>query len=190
MNRYKCLNKNEFESTGYKIIPVRREDIMVIMEWRNRQIEILRQKELLTKKKQKEYFDKIIFPSFKIEKPSQIIFSFFFKGRLIGYGGLVHVSWEDRRAEVSFLLNPLRLKDNAQYKKDFTAFLNLMKKVAYEELNFSRLYTETFDIRSVHIKVLEKNNFLPEGRMKNHIYINNKFVDSLIHGNLKKYEKL
>jgi RimJ/RimL family protein N-acetyltransferase len=64
-----------------------------------------------------------------------------------------------------------------------------MKKVAYSELNFSRLYTETFDIRSVHIKVLEKNNFLLEGRMKNHIYINNKFVDSLIHGNLKKYEE-
>jgi RimJ/RimL family protein N-acetyltransferase len=189
MNRYKCLNTNVFESGDYKIIPVRKKDIMMIKDWRNKQIKILRQKKPITAKMQKEYFDNIIFQSNDADRPVQILFSFLLKDKLIGYGGLVYINWEDKRGEVSFLLNPLRLKDPVQYEKDFSIFLNFMKYVAYRELNFNRLYTETFDIRKIHIKVLEKNNFRPEGRLKNHIFINNKFVDSLIHGNLKEYEK-
>ncbi|MFA5405482.1 MAG: GNAT family N-acetyltransferase [Ignavibacteria bacterium] len=189
MTEYKCLNTNEFEFKEYKIVPVRKKDILQIKVWRNKQIDILRQKELLTTKKQIEYFKKVVFPDFEAERPKQIIFSFLYKGNLIGYGGLVHINWEDRRGEVSFLLNPERLKIIMQYKKDFSVFLKFMKHVAYIELNFNRLFTETFDIRRHHIKVLEKNNFLLEGRMKKHILINNKFIDSLMHGNLKEYEK-
>ncbi|MBI5403285.1 MAG: GNAT family N-acetyltransferase [Ignavibacteriae bacterium] len=189
MNGYRCLNTNNFEYGDYKITPVRKKDILKIKDWRNSQIDILRQKEYLTNKKQKEYFGKIIFPDFASEYPGQIIFSFLLNGKLIGYGGLVHINWEDRRAELSFLLEPDRLKDRMQYRKDFTAFLKLMKHVAYLELNFNRLYTETFDIRKHHISVLVANRFYPEGRMKKHVLIKNKFIDSLIHGNLKEYEK-
>lgn len=189
MNGYRCLNTNKFEYGDYKITPVRKKDILKIKDWRNIQIDILRQKELLTNKKQIEYFNKVVFPLFGKDKPSQIIFSFFKNEELIGYGGLVHINWEDRRAEVSFLLNPERLKNKTQYKKDFSAFLKFMKHVAYIELNFNRLYTETFDIRKHHIRVLVENRFYPEGRMKQHVLIRNKFIDSLIHGNLKEYEK-
>lgn len=190
MNRYNCLNINELESGDYKIIPVRKKDIMIIKEWRNKQIKILRQKEMLTERKQKDYFEKIIFPSFKYEKPNQILFSFLFKNRLIGYGGLVHINWGDKKGEVSFLLNPSRVKNILFYKNDFTVFLEFIKKIAYGDLKFNRLFTETFDLRRTHVKVLEKNNFKLEGRLKKHVCINNKFVDSLIHGNLNEYEKI
>ena len=66
-------------------------------------------------------------------------------------------------------------------------FIRLIKKVLFEDLNFNRIFTETYDIRPHHISILEKNGFQLEGRMREHIQINNKFVDSLIHGFLKEY---
>ncbi len=37
---------------------------------------------------------------------------------MIGYGGLVHISWEDKRAEMSFLDQTSRAEDNLIYKND------------------------------------------------------------------------
>ena len=74
------------------------------MNWRNEQIDYLRQTNHLTKQDQDNYFNKIIFKQFNHQKPSQILFSFYNKNKLIGYGGLVHINWAHKNAEISFLL--------------------------------------------------------------------------------------
>ena len=91
------------------------------------------------------------------------------------------MDWEAKRAEVSFLVDPVRVKNSQLYEKDFRNFLSLLKKVAKEQLKFNRLFTETYDIRPFHIKILEANGFEFEGRMNEHVVINNEFVDSLLH---------
>ena len=50
MNHYKSLNNQVLQKDSYKIIPIRFEDKMAIMKWRNEQIYHLRQSKLLTLK--------------------------------------------------------------------------------------------------------------------------------------------
>ena len=186
-NSYKCLKNNQKYSFGYyQIVPLRYDDIFLIKEWRNTQIDVLRQKQLLNDEDQKRYYNTVILPLFQKEHPSQILFSFLYKKELIGYGGLVYVNWLDKRAEVSFLVNTERIKNDTIYRSDFLAYLELIKKVAFNDLDFNRIFTETYDIRDKHIAILEESGFLLEGRMKEHVLINKKFTDSLIHGFLKQ----
>ena len=41
---YNCLSRNEFVFNGYKLVPIRYEDRLSIMNWRNEQLYHLRQK--------------------------------------------------------------------------------------------------------------------------------------------------
>ncbi len=60
-----------------------------------------------------------------------------------------------------------------------------MKKVNFEVLFFHKLFTETYSHRNFHIDVLVENEFVLEGVLKDHNYINNEFIDSLIHSIIK-----
>tara|TARA_B110000971_G_scaffold215544_1_gene249216 strand:+ start:722 stop:964 length:243 start_codon:yes stop_codon:yes gene_type:complete len=47
---YNCLSQNEFVIEDYKLVPIRYEDRLTIMKWRNEQMYHLRQNKLLTNK--------------------------------------------------------------------------------------------------------------------------------------------
>lgn len=177
-----CLKNQKFEYQSYSIIPIQKEHIESIRCWRNNQIEILRQDSPITKKQQESYFNKKIWPSMLEKKPSNILMSFLHKDKLIGYGGLVHISWINFRAELSFLLDNNRCNDNLVYYKDFLTFLVLIKKMAFSDLGLHRLFTETFDRRNYHIMILEEFGFKKEGIMKDHIKEKNNYFNSVIHG--------
>lgn len=189
MNSYRCLHQNQFTYRNYTLISIRDEDIMLIKDWRNAQIAVLRQKELLTEQTQRQYFKQVVRPTFMMDRPPQILFSFLKDNICIGYGGLVHISWEDRRGEVSFLLNPERVENKKVYREDFLAYLHLLKEVAYNDLQFNRLTGETYDLRPYHVSIMEEAGFRLEGRMKRHIFHNDDYVDSLIHGHLPEYDE-
>ena len=172
----------------YEILPIRKEDILLIKEWRNKQINILRQNKLLTNKEQIKYYKNGIMPNFYKKKPEMILFSYLYKKKCIGYGGLVHIDWINKKVELSFLLDPLRLINKKQYEIEFSIFINFMKKITFEKLKFNKIYTETFDLpeRKKHIEIVEKNGFKFEGRLRQNVYKNGKYIDSLIHSCLKQ----
>jgi RimJ/RimL family protein N-acetyltransferase len=178
---YKVLHTKFFSSKNFKIIPIRDDDKFVIMKWRNEQIEILRQATVLTEHMQSEYFKNVVSKDFYSESPKQILFSFLLNEKLIGYGGLVHISWEDKRSEVSFLLETSRNQNVEQFKTEYGIFLNLIKQAAFQELKLNKLTTEAFDLRPYLIETLEKNGFVLEGRLKSHNLINGIYRDSLLH---------
>jgi RimJ/RimL family protein N-acetyltransferase len=180
--KYACLKNQQFIHHIYQITPLRRQDIFLIKEWRNEQMDILRQNVLLTDGMQEAYFENIIKPSFASCEPNQIIFSYLENGQLIGYGGIVHIDWKAKEAEVSFLVATQRAKNTGNYQEDFTSFLKLIKEVAFHDLHFHRLYTETFDIRPQHLLILERAGFVLEKRLKNSLTLNGKLIDALIHG--------
>lgn len=182
MINYKCLNVQEFHRGKYTLIPIRKEDIFLIKEWRNQQIKILRQKSELTDDDQLRYYDKVIVELFEQAAPTQLLFSYLCDNTLIGYGGLVHISWIDKRAEVSFLLNTERTKNAEIYTRDFLHFLSLIKELAFIELGFNRIFTETYNVRDLHVSILEQSGFVPEGILRQHIILDGIPVDSLIHG--------
>lgn len=180
--KYACLTQQEFADRHYRMEPLRHEDIFLIKKWRNEQIDILRQNILLTDEMQKAYYENVIRPSFALQHPEQILFSYFKDGNFIGYGGMVHIDWKTRQAEVSFLVDTERSKNAADYEADFSHYLKLIKTAAFQDLGFKRLFTITYDIRPLHISVLEKSGFHKEKRLKDEMEINGKLVDVLIHG--------
>ncbi len=179
---YSCLKHQEFNDRAYRMVPLRMEDIFQIKQWRNEQIDILRQNALLTDEMQKAYYENVIKPSFSNDKPDQILFSVFKNDQFIGYGGMVHIDWKNKAAELSFLVETTRSKDTETYKADFAAFLTMIKKAAFNDLKFYRIFAETYDIRPLHISILENEGFKYEKRLKNRVEIDGKPTDALIHG--------
>jgi RimJ/RimL family protein N-acetyltransferase len=182
---YTCLTNKRFELNEFALESIRAEDIENIRNWRNDQLDVLRQDKIITEEEQIKYFKEHIWPETIKNEPPHILFSYFRKDVLIGYGGLVHISWKDLRAEISFLINPDNSSDE-DYYLFFSSYLTLIKAVAFDDLKFNRLFTETFDIRKFHISILESNGFIREGVLKEHVIINGRYVDSIFHGCLNK----
>ncbi|MBU6121505.1 GNAT family N-acetyltransferase [Hymenobacter siberiensis] len=185
MTTYRPLRQSEFRHDAYRLVPIRYEDREPIRAWRNAQLDVLRQAAPLTAYQQEAYFQRVVLPLFEQEKPGQLLFSLLHNEELIAYGGLVHISWADLRAEVSFLVEPTRAAEPATYRQDFRAHLRLLGQVAFEDLKFNRLFTETYDIRPAHVAILEEAGFWLEGRLRQHIQLQpGTFTDSLMHGQL------
>ena len=176
---YNCLNQNEFKVLDYKLVPIRYKDRLDIMNWRNEQMYHLRQDKPLTEIDQENYFSKTVSNLFYKEKPNQILFSYLKNGNCIGYGGLVHINWIERTAEVSFIMET-SLEGN-EFDLHWSTYLHLLKKIAFEELKLKSLYTYAYDLRPYLYPTLEKNNFKVKEHLKDEIEIDGKKTDVFIH---------
>jgi RimJ/RimL family protein N-acetyltransferase len=183
--KYEILSQESFALGEYRLDTILSGNMDKIRTWRNSQMAVLRQKKEISIEDQQKYFNEVILPSFKNPRPSIILFDFYISSKLIGYGGFVHISWEDKRAEVSFLLDPDIAKDLSLYQIHFLNFLELLKKIGFDHLNFNKLFTETYEIRPHHVSTLVKAGFQLEGTLRSHVNIDGKYVNSLIHGVLK-----
>lgn len=177
--KYNCLNQNEFKALDYKIVPIRYEDRLDIMKWRNEQMYHLRQVKPLTEIAQENYFRRTVFGLFDQEKPNQILFSYLKNDKCIGYGGLVHINWIKRSAEVSFIMET-SLERN-EFDLHWSTYLYLLKKTAFEELKLKSLHTYAYDLRPYLYPTLKKNNFKLKEHLKNEIEIDGKKTDVFIH---------
>jgi hypothetical protein len=165
MNIYKCLNTQEFVLGEYKIVPIRFKDRYKIMAWRNEQLYHLRQKKPLTAGDQDIYFSNVVAKIFDIDQPDQILFSFLENEICVGYGGLVHINWKDENAEISFIMDTKLEKDS--FEEIWLIYLDLIEKVAFNDLKFIKIYTYAFDLRPNLFKVLETSGFKLENNLKN-----------------------
>ena len=187
MNAYACLPRQHVADGAYALSCVQAQHTEPIRLWRNAQMDVLRQAAPISAEQQQRYFAQHIWPTLALPQPANVLLALHHQGQLIGYGGLVHIAWEHRRAEVSFLLDDARTHDAAGYAADFSAFLNLLATVAFDDLGFRRLFTETYAMRHHHIQVLQANGFELEGVLRQHVLINGEPVDSLMHGRLSPH---
>jgi RimJ/RimL family protein N-acetyltransferase len=183
MNSYKVLNNQIFKLATFSLVPIRFEDRLDIMKWRNEQIYHLRQNTPLTKENQDIYFENVVIKLFEQEKPNQILFSFLENDNCIGYGGLVHINWIDKNAEISFIMNTELEKESFEFY--WIKYLNLIEQVAFSELNLYKIYTYAFDLRPRLYSALLSSGFIEDARLKGHCFFNSKFIDVLIHSKFK-----
>ena len=179
--KYSFLASNKFCLDEYCLIPLMEQEMELIRKWRNEQIDYLRQNKPLTKDEQSKYYHQVIKKSFYEKKPEMILFSFILKNSCIGYGGFVHIDWNLKKAELSFVLNTNRTEKLETYKKEFSIFLKIILNIGFKQILFHKIFTETFDIRPNTILVLEKTGFVLENRLSSKNYINGSYVDSLFH---------
>jgi RimJ/RimL family protein N-acetyltransferase len=177
--KYSCLSQNEFQNGLFKIIPIRYEDRIKIMNWRNEQMYHLRQNVKLTKENQENYFKKVVSELFEQEMPNQILFSFMKDNICIGYGGLVHINWIDKNAEISFVMNTNLEKEN--FSSYWSIFLNLIEQVTFNELNFHKFFTFACDLRPQLYEAIENAGWAKEAVLRNHFYLNGEFKNIVIH---------
>jgi RimJ/RimL family protein N-acetyltransferase len=179
MASYNCLHKQEITTGEYTIVPIRYEDRLAIMKWRNEQMYHLRQEKILTENDQEAYFQNIILPSYKEKTPAQILFSFLQNEKCIGYGGLVHINWQSNEAEVSFIMATELEADN--FETNWVTFLHLLEKVAFNDLYLSTLFTYAYDLRPHLYKALENAGFQQTKRLEKEQLVDDKLVDVVIH---------
>jgi RimJ/RimL family protein N-acetyltransferase len=154
------------------------------MEWRNEQTYHLRQSGKIVKNQQDIYFNDVIYPLFEDKYPNQILFSFLKDETCIGYGGLVHINWANRNAEISFLIET-KLETN-YFGFYWEIFLKLIEEVAFSELSLRKIYTWAFDLRPKLYEILENSGYSNEARLRKHNFIDGKFIDTVIHSKLSK----
>lgn len=182
MNSYRSLHKQVFTLGEYSIVPIRFEDRIDIMNWRNEQIYHLRQSKPLTMPDQEQYFQKVVVPLFDQEQPGQILFSYLENEKCIGYGGLVHINWVDMNAEISFVMDTSLEKDDFQFH--WSNFLKLIEEVAFKFLKYHKLYVYAFDLRPHLYKVLVREGYFHDATLNEHCHFNGKYIDVVIHSKL------
>ena len=60
-----------------------------------------------------------------------------------------------------------------------------MSKFAFEVLGLHKLHARVADANAASARVLEKNNFLLEGRLRDYYFIENKYYDGLFYGRVQ-----
>ena len=180
---YQCLKVQEYKKNEFSLVPIRLKDRYKIMQWRNEQIDHLRQTIPLTKEKQDEYFNTVVLSLFNKEDPEQILFSFLKNEVCIGYGGLVHIDWTNKTAEISFIMNTAFEEDN--FVDFWLIYLNLIEQVAFLHLQMSKIFTYSYEIRPKLYKVMELTGYKEEKRIKNVLQIKGKTIDALIYSKWK-----
>ena len=182
MSSYKVLRKQNLESGNFSLVPIRFEDRLDIMKWRNEQVYHLRQDKPLTIENQDIYFKTVISNLFDKEQPKQILFSFLENDNLIGYGGLVHLNWIDKNAEISFIMNT-KLEET-RFEDVWKAYLKLLEKVAFIDLEFHKIFTYAFDLRPKLYPVLISAGFNEDSRLDEHCFFEGKYIDVVIHSKM------
>ena len=185
---YKVLSKSKFSLNGFNIIPLRMRDRFLIMKWRNEQLYHLRQKKKLNEKDQENYFNEVVNGLFEKDYPIQILFSFVHSKKCVGYGGLVHIDWENKNAEISFVMDTSLEK--IHFKNYWGVFLKLIEKVAFEEIKLNKIYIYSYNLRPQLYEVTDNNFYILEAKLKEHIFYDGNYVDVNIHSKLiSSYEK-
>lgn len=179
MKIYKALNTQSYSLREYSLVPLRSEDRYAIMKWRNEQIYHLRQASPLTKEAQDIYFNTIVDSLYDKEKPDQLLFSYLKDGKCIGYGGLVHINWIDKNAEISFIMDTKLEK--LEFGHHWQTYLSMIEKVAFVDIKIHKIYTYAFDLRPHLYDALESAGFLREATLEEHCYICDEYKDVVIH---------
>ena len=180
--KYTSVERDRFENGPYSIVPIRYEDRHLIMDWRNEQVYHLRQRKPLNSDDQEYYFKNVVKALFTEEQPKQYLFSYMRNNECIGYGGLVHINWIDRNAEISFLLKTELEKSH--FAENWGIFLEMIEKFAFKFLFLHKIYTYAYDLRPNLYGILVDSGYSLDARLRDHIKFDESYVDVLIHSKI------
>ena len=179
---FSCI-KNHFvplSHAGTTLAPLKKEHMEQIRLWRNEQLSILRQKSPLSQESQQLYWEKTLSPNALEKHPPLILFSIIQGDYFLGYTGLTHIDWTNKRAEISFLIDTKIPEENNLFQIIFSSILEALEKLAFHELGLDKLIAEVFAFRKPVIALLKQACFIKEGYLFHHIHKGDKVFDSFI----------
>ena len=174
-----------FEGKFVTLRALEKDDLPSLKEWRNslHVRKSTREYKLLNMINQKNWFESI----HQSNPPKDIMFGILNKRKkLIGVTGLTYIDWKNRNSEISIYFST----ENWQVKPEAKELINLVMEYGFEELNLNRLYVEIFTLMKENIKLFTKMKFIKEGQLREKIWRENKWWDTLIFSKLaKEYKK-
>jgi len=152
-----------------------REDLPQLRDWRNSDWlrPYVREYRLLNMENQEEWFRSL--SSRDVE-----MFGIELAGVLIGVCGLTHINWVNRTAEIS-----IYVARGARGYGVGSEALERLEEIAFDRYNLNRIWAEIYDHNEASIKLFEKAGYLLEGRMRQHVYKEGAWRDSLLYGRLR-----
>ena len=78
------------------------------------------------------------------------------------------------------------IRDRDNFAKYWSNYLKLIEKLAFEELNFHKIFTYAFDLRPHLYPVLESCGFKEEARLKEHCLFDGQFLDVVYHAKMNR----
>lgn len=152
-------------------------DLPQLRDWRNddRLRFTFREYRLLSLVNQKDWLDHIS-RSREVE-----MFGIEVDGTLVGVCGLCYINWVYRTAEASIYVVP-----DLQLPTAAAEVLHLLRQKAFKEFNLHRLWAEAYEFDTVKIALLEQSGFVLEGRLREHVFQQGRYHDSLMYGLLRR----
>lgn len=167
------------ETVGLRAIE--REDLPVLMEWRNRTEyrRFFREYRELSSLHQDNWFESKVMRDNSTEMFSIIELA---SKELIGACGLCYIDWINRNADFSIYIGKDFLYIDEVYAIDAA---RVLMRYGFEELNLHRLWAEIYDFDVKKQKLFETLGFSFEGRHKEQHWTEGKWCDSLYYGIVK-----
>ncbi|MFL0245820.1 GNAT family N-acetyltransferase [Candidatus Clostridium stratigraminis] len=99
---------------------------------------------------------------------------------IIGTAMIFNFDKEANQAEIGYVFH----KDHwgKGYGRECVA---LISDFAFESLKLHKLHATVVDVNIGSSRILEKNGYLLEGRLKDHFFIENKYYDALLFGKIQ-----
>jgi len=163
-----------------QLVPLERGDLAKSQSWVNdpsltpRMLRVLP----VTQVDQERWYEGIV------RDPSKIVFAIkTFDGQEhIGNTGLYHIDWIHRRAEFWILIG-----ERDFWSKGIGAeVVSLMQGYAFKDLNLNKLYLNVGMDNKEAISLYKKLNFVQEGILREHYYMESRYVDTMTMGILKR----
>ena len=101
----------------------------------------------------------------------------------IGVCGLCYIDWVNRHAEVSLYIGEHSFRGLGLGKR----ILGLLEEKAFREFNLHKLWAEIYSGNAASVKLFEKAGYVMEGRLKEQVFKNGEYQDSLFFS-LHKYD--
>ena len=161
--------------------PIERSDLEQLRQWRNdpELRQRTREWKALTSEDQERWFQRIT-----SQHRHDHMFIVEHQNKALGVIGLCGWDMHNRHAEISFYIG-----DSEQRRKGFMKdALVLLIQWGFDQ-GLHRIWAETYAFNVPSIKLLEHLGFLHEGKLRQHVFRNGRFVDSLIMGLLKSDKK-
>lgn len=163
-----------------KLVPLEKEDLTKSLSWANDMS--LNSKVLrilpVTRMEEEKWYQNIV------EDPSKLVFAIktITDSEHVGNTGLYHIDWISRRAEFWIIIG----EENFHAKGVGMEVLSLMKRFAFHGLNLNRLYLHVAEDNDAAIHLYEKNQFNREGLLKEHHFVDGRYVNVLIMAALRR----
>ena len=163
-----------------QLVPLEKEDLAKSRSWVNDEILSSRMLRVLpvTQVEQEKWYQDII------QSSSKIVFAIktLDHDKHVGNTGLYHIDWIHRRSEFWILIG----EEDYTGQGIGTEVLSLMKRYTFNNLNLNKLYLNVGTDNKEAIDLYKKLNFVQEGILREHYYIEGKYLDIITMAILRK----